>query len=198
MVFPYIDGVSARTLLDLKSQLPIAIALWIVRQASEAVQVVHQAGFRHADIKPANLLVSNNWHVTLIDLGLAQPLSVESDYHQQWLAGSMGYAPPELFSVGTEITASADVYSLGVTLYELIVGKRPDETTVRPPHDSQRWSPPDGRFLDLKSICPSAGAELARLVREMLALAPQRRPALSTLVSRLRRLEMFHLAERTV
>ncbi|HIM31974.1 MAG: serine/threonine-protein kinase [Pirellulaceae bacterium] len=196
MVFPYIDGVSVRTLLDRQTQLPIAIALWVVRQASDALQVVHQAGFRHADIKPANLLVANNWHVTLIDLGLAQPLCRDADYHQQWLAGSMGYAAPELFSVGTEVTEKADVYSLGVTLYELITGKRPD-ASVSSQFDAERFSPPDGRFLDLKSACPSASAELSRLVREMLALPAQGRPAICTLISRLRRLEMFHLAERT-
>jgi eukaryotic-like serine/threonine-protein kinase len=198
LVFPYLRGASARQILESEQQVPISYAVWIVRQASEAVQAIHQAGYRHGDIQPDNLLISPNWHVTVIDLGLARAKGEDANDHQRWLTGTRGYAAPEFIASPASIGPAADVYSLGATLYELVTGLRPDQSEL----GNQREQPGSdfgghGRFIDMKQLCPVVGTELARLSREMLAITPGHRPSLVHLIARLRRLEMFHLADRS-
>jgi serine/threonine-protein kinase len=197
LVFPYVLGTSARQLLVCEQRIPIAFALWVIRQASEALEVLHRAGYRHGDIQPDNLLISPNWHVTVIDLGLARGADEDANYHQQWLTGTLGYAAPELFLAGSNVAPAADIYSLGATLYEFVTGVRPDQSEANQRWKHERSGPSEGRYVDLKHLCPIASTQLARLTREMLASNPNQRPSLSQLIARLRRLEMFHLADRS-
>lgn len=194
LVFPYLQAIGANQLLESEGTLPLAYALWVVRQASEAIQAIHRAGYRHGDIQPGNLLISPNWHLTVIDLGLARAADEDANFHQQWLTGTLGYTAPELFTSAPTLGPAADVYSLGATLYELVTGIRPDQS--EPGNRSSDTYGRDGRFIDIKQLCPIASTELARLTREMLALNPTQRPTLAHLVARLRRLEMFHLPDR--
>jgi serine/threonine protein kinase len=186
LVFPHVPAISLKSMLAQQQRLPLAFSLWLVRQAFNALSAIHEKGYRHGDMTTANMLVSANWHLTVIDLGLARPLTSPTNFHQQWLAGSVGYSAPEALNSPSAPGASADFYSLGVILYELITGRRPDQNAVGP----------HGRFIDLKQACPAVNTELARLVRELLAVDPAHRPKASALGSRLHRLEIFHVADR--
>jgi len=95
----------------------------IGRDAARALHYAHQQGTLHRDIKPANILLDEAGHVWIADFGLAQALENDSGSTQANLAGTLRYMPPERF-LGVS-NAQGDVYSLGVTLFELACGHAP-------------------------------------------------------------------------
>ncbi len=86
-------------------------------QVVEALQYSHRLRILHNDIKPANLLLDAQGRVWITDFGLAQPLDQDSDLVSGRLAGTLRYMAPERF--GGEGDERSDIYSLGITLYEL-------------------------------------------------------------------------------
>jgi serine/threonine-protein kinase len=165
VVMPYIDGVSVADALQELGRFIVPRALWIVRQTAEALQALHQHGWLHGDVKPANIVVSANGHATLSDLGLARPLDA-SRLSKQALTGSMAYACPETFNPHLPFGAGSDVYSLGVTLYELLTASLPfndqDPADLAAAHLTR--PAPDPRLA-----VPQLPARVSRLLRQMLA-----------------------------
>ncbi len=74
LVSPYLAGVSLRAALQVAERLAVPHALWIARQAAEALDALHQYGWLHADIKPENILIGPSGHATLLDLGFAESI----------------------------------------------------------------------------------------------------------------------------
>jgi DNA-binding response OmpR family regulator len=114
---------------DLKARLqhPIsqAEALAFVREIAAALRAVHTAGIVHRDLKPPNVMLREDGSVVLIDFGLARSLvSGESSTRTGVLRGSPYYMSPEQ-AQGDALDARTDLYSLGVILYEMLVGKKP-------------------------------------------------------------------------
>ena len=97
LVMPYIAGVSADRVLSATGQLKLPHARWIVRQTSQALQALHDAGWRHADVKPQNILVTKSGHATLLDLGLASRLDGSHAIPPVYAATPV-YAAPEVGS----------------------------------------------------------------------------------------------------
>lgn len=109
---------------------PIPVALWWTRQTAQALSAVHQSGWVHGDVKPDNILVDPRGHVTLIDLGFAQPIGATGD---QSFRGTPDYAAPERLS-GALANPQSDIFSLGEVLARLLpssVGKSCPETVTK-------------------------------------------------------------------
>jgi len=173
LVTPWVAGASLRQLISRGYLPPIPRALWFIRQAAEALAALHAAGWIHGDIKPENILVDHRAHVTLIDLGLAQRIRMASEVGPQPFFGSPEYAAPELFTVRHAVTPASDAFSLGVTLFELLTGERPNWSVV--PVTTGNSSPPLSTS-DPRRIMPQIPQRVARLVRRLLANEPLRRP----------------------
>src|SRR5207253_3088439 len=88
-------------------------------QVADALEYAHRQGIQHRDIKPSNLLLDTRGTVWVTDFGLAKADDQQNLTHTGDVLGTMRYMPPEAFEGKTD--ARSDVYSLGLTLYELLV-----------------------------------------------------------------------------
>ncbi len=132
IVMPYAEG---RTLKQVISGQPLEIlsALSIAVQVADAIASAHSRGIVHRDIKPNNIVVSDQGQVKVLDFGLAKMLSngqeSASDLDKSMTEigvpyGTLGYASPEQ-AAGERVDHRTDVFSLGVVLYEMITGRQP-------------------------------------------------------------------------
>ncbi len=139
-VMEYIDGIPIDRYAD-DHRLDTSARVELCLPILDAVQHAHERLIVHRDIKPTNLLVTSDGHPKLLDFGIAKILDPESAGPSTLT--SMGrpmtpdYASPEQLR-GEPITASTDVYALGVLLYELLTGHRPFGQAVHSPEEMAR------------------------------------------------------------
>lgn len=172
LVMDLINGPSVEELIGHHTHLPLADAVEIACQVGEALGYLHQQHHLvHCDIAPKNLLVDPNGLVYVLDLGIAM-----TEGERQPDFASDGYMAPELLR-GESATPTADVYSLGVTVYEMITGER-----YRPLSESAAQAvmavagqPGDGDAGQI--LLARAPEELARAVLRALQEDPHQRYA---------------------
>ena len=126
IVMEFVDGVNLRDLLK-EGKLAPEQALAIVPPICEALQFAHDKGIVHRDIKPENLLLDREGKIKIADFGIASLVGAAGDP-----AGTPPYMAPEQGSVHREVDHRADIYALGVVLYETLTGERPEES-IDPP-----------------------------------------------------------------
>lgn len=120
IVLPRIEAVSLTSLLAAANSItpqPLPVVLWWVRQCAQGLAALHNAGWVHGDIKPANILVDSRGHVTVIDLGLAQRVGTQNSAQ---FSGTPDYSAPERLACQSPWQPSSDIYSLGVVLERLL------------------------------------------------------------------------------
>jgi serine/threonine-protein kinase len=125
LLMEYVQGRDLRALLHDLGTFPEALLREIALQTAAGLEAIHAAGVIHRDLKPANVLLTEDNHIRIMDLGVArlQETSVTLTREGQF-TGSVLYAAPEQFGAG-EVGPRADLYSLGVVLYELATGANP-------------------------------------------------------------------------
>jgi hypothetical protein len=124
----FVEGVDLRTLLAREAPLRPERALALLAQVADALDAAHARGLVHRDVKPANILVteeSGREHCYLSDFGLSrEPERDLDDGRSTGLSGTFAYTAPEQIE-GETVGAPADVYSLGCVLYECLTGRQP-------------------------------------------------------------------------
>ena len=147
--------------------------LWIARQTAEALDALHQGGYLHGDVKPANIFLAASGHLTLLDLNFAQRLDETGSAVNRLVLGTINYLAPELLTSTLRADERSDIFSLGVVLFEMLMGRPPLEARGLPEllrlHNEYARRRCAARRPDL----PPA---LATLVRQMLFKEPLRRP----------------------
>jgi serine/threonine-protein kinase len=192
IVMPYIRGRTLSLLIDRVGRLAIPKAIWFARQALEGLVAIHTAGWIHGDIKSANLLVQPSGALSLFDFGLARTIGEPgaTPAGTSLLCGTPGYAAPELHFDCFPVTPASDIYSLGITLFEMLAGRRPFDGPS--PHELAaahlRQPPPD-----LQSLVPAVPIRLKWLIQEMIAKQPDHRPTTDVALRRLVELEIASL-----
>jgi eukaryotic-like serine/threonine-protein kinase len=127
LVLQYVDGCSLRDVLRRRDRLSPAEALAVLGPAGEGLGAAHAAGLVHRDVKPENLLLSVDGTILVTDFGLARAAaSATSTFGADVLVGSPHYLSPEAVR-GEPLRATADVYALGVVLFECLTGRPPHE-----------------------------------------------------------------------
>ncbi|HLA86121.1 MAG TPA: protein kinase, partial [Thermoguttaceae bacterium] len=148
------------------------------------------------DLKPENLLVSAEGHVTVLDLGLARREGESDSVLARCVTGTCHYLAPEAITSSLASDARSDIYSLGAVLFEMLTGQVPFpgdslEDVVRRHRELRAPNP--------RRLVPHVGAGVAQLVGEMLSKEPLRRPRTpEELIDRLTRLEVLSFGERAL
>ncbi len=125
---PFIDGESLRARLHRTGRLPAEEAVRILGIAADALGAAHAAGVVHRDVKPDNVIIEKETRrVFLVDFGIAAVATTASDRLTSGglLVGTPRYMSPEQLSPGGDVDARSDIYSLGLTGYELLAGEPP-------------------------------------------------------------------------
>jgi hypothetical protein len=193
IVMEYVDGLSVKELLEQERYLDGAVAARILLYTARALAYAHRKGVIHRDIKPANILLSRDGDVKLADFGIASNPDAGDDTLTADGAtlGTPAYMAPEQFENSRTVDARADVYSLGVMLYEMLTGQKPFPGGFSP---EVIQAIQKGRYRKPRRLNPSVPRDLQRLVVLMMRPRRARRPAdLSGIITRLERyLERFH------
>ncbi len=167
IVMEYLEGESISSMLGRKKRIPPHDAVDYLIQACKAMDCVHEQGVLHRDINPDNLMILDNHQVKLLDFGLASSVHEEDDL----LDGALPYLAPEI-SHGETANLRSDIYSLGVTAYEMVVGKRPFPETNSAMFMKLRC---ESEIPDPKDFEPDLPDSLRRFILKACRLNPEER-----------------------
>ncbi|HSC28742.1 MAG TPA: protein kinase [Vicinamibacterales bacterium] len=189
IVMEYVQGETLETLIALKGPIDLNRALDFTCQICNAVDHAHRQGVIHRDLRPANVLVTDNDVLKVADFGTSRFLEIAA--HGTTVIGSPPYMAPEQFH-GKAVFAS-DIYSLGVTMYQMLTGLLPYEAPspgdldklmsgalLSPPNLKNPSIPKAVSDIVVRAMAPEVGARYQRaadLLEDVLAVraAPRRR-----------------------
>jgi serine/threonine-protein kinase len=136
IVMEYVDGVDLKALLDWRrrigKRIPISHTLYVMMEACKGLSYAHELtnpetdaplGIVHRDISPPNVLISKQGEIKVVDFGLAKATSQVEITDPGVVKGKMSYLSPEA-ARGEEVDSRADIFAVGILLYELLTGKR--------------------------------------------------------------------------
>jgi len=174
----YVAGGSLRDLLEARGPLPITRVVEITLELADALARAHHLGIIHRDLKPANVLLAADGTPRLTDFGHAHVIASPRLTRTGTLVGSVGYLSPEACN-GEPLDSKADIWALGVMLYELLTGELPftGETLIAAITAILTQPVPD-----LASLRPDLPEALADLIGSMLEKDPGKRIASARLV----------------
>lgn len=175
LVMEFVEGASlSEVLKKRKGPLPIADACGYVRQAALGFQHAYEKGMVHRDVKPANLMLTHDGVIKILDFGLArlaseQNRSLTELTHQGDFMGTPDYVAPEQALDASKADIRADLYSLGCTLYHLLAGRPPfrEESAVK-----QVLAHVEKKPTPLPQVRPDVPPELWAVVARLLAKEP--------------------------
>lgn len=130
LVMEYVDGRNIRDVLDMYTTLPLDTVRQIVQVCADALSYAHRHGVLHKDLKPANLLLSRDGVLKIIDFGVA--CLIHAQEQTSHVLGTPVYMSPEQLR-GETLDPRTDVYSLGIITYQLLTGKPPFPENTRDP-----------------------------------------------------------------
>jgi serine/threonine-protein kinase len=171
LVTEFVDGADLARVLHKGGALPAECVAVVGARIADALDYVHYNALLHRDVKPANVMASRDGEVKLMDFGIAKGEADMSLTRAGMLIGSPSYMAPEVLA-GEEAGPPADVWALGVTLYELLAGEKPFRG-----RDAEDLfaSIQRGKFRRVRALAPSCPRRLARAVERCLAQAPKQR-----------------------
>src|ERR1051325_2641468 len=182
IVMELLEGRTLREILSREAPIETARAVSIMLQVSDAVAAAHEAGIIHSDLKPSNILVTQSANqpavVKVLDFGIAKLASDKLDddttlARRETIIGTPRYMAPEQ-SNGFQLTPAADVYSLGVILYEMLTGMAPftgsTPTEIAQKHANDPPHPP-------RQIVAAIPEDVERVVLHALEKRPEDRAA---------------------
>jgi serine/threonine protein kinase len=190
----YLAGESLRRRMRRDYALDRPTALWIVRQTAEALAALHRQNFIHGDIKPDNIRLVDIGKALLLDLGFAHRPGENAPFLEKgYVLGTVNYLAPELCGQHPKDDVRSDIYSLGVTLFEMLTGQLP--YTIAPPLETMQLHQYEEPML-LTDVHPDAPPALTELLDCMMALEPGDRPSAEKCVQELVGYEIASLRRR--
>jgi serine/threonine-protein kinase len=171
IVMEYVEGRDLKTVIRGEAPLLLDRALDLMIQACAALGAAHRAGLVHCDVKPQNILVTNDGRVKVTDFGIARAMSASVPQNVETVWGTPHYFSPEQ-AAGEPPTPASDVYSLAVVLYEMLAGRVPfdadNHTDLAMQH--LRDEPPP-----LTALNPTVPIHIEQIINKALSKEPANR-----------------------
>ncbi len=170
----FVDGMSLDKLLVKTKKLSCQTAMLIFRDACKALLYAHENGIVHRDIKPGNILISSHGEIKLADFGIASSeKEAETNLTQDGSTlGTPSYMPPEQFSETKKVDNRADIYAMGVMLYEMVTGKKPFSGSFSPETILQIQK---GKFTSPEKIEASVDRTIKKIIKKTVKPNPKKR-----------------------
>ena len=176
MVMEYVQGQDLYELVTAGGAVEIEEAINYVAQAAEGLAHAHERDLVHRDIKPANLLKTDQGDIKILDLGLALVSQDESEsltvLHNEKVMGTADYLSPEQAVNSHDVDSRADIYSLGCTLYYLLVGHPPFPKGSLAQRIAMHQSKEPVDIREGRPDCPDS---LAHVCQKMMKKNPEQR-----------------------
>jgi eukaryotic-like serine/threonine-protein kinase len=174
IVEEFVDGVSLDALIRKERYLSNDAAMLIFYEVCRALKFAHDRQVIHRDIKPGNILISTHGEVKLADFGIATSAEETDDglTKDGTMLGTPAYVPPEQIEDAKNVDRRADIYSVGVVLYEMLTGKTPypgsfTAETIRLIHK--------GKYVPPRRLNPRASPFLCRIAATCMRVKRRRR-----------------------
>jgi serine/threonine-protein kinase len=175
MVMKLVRGRSLDDRLLEEPRPPVEFAVSIVRDVARGLEAAHKEGVVHRDLKPGNVLVTEDGRACLTDFGLSRD-NAAPDELDGMIVGTPCYMAPEIWD-GKTVDGRTDLYALGVIFYQMITGKKPFEAStladLRALHTAGKAKAP-------RSLNPACPPGVQAVLAKMMARAPERRYADAT------------------
>jgi serine/threonine protein kinase len=171
IVMEYVEGEGLDEVLGRDGRLPPDSVLDLADQACAALQYAHEQGVVHRDVKPANLLIRTDGMLKVADFGIARAGQATQLTQVGTILGTLNYLAPEQ-ARGEDVSAQADIYSLGAVLYELFTGEPPR----RFENVAQLATLGEETPTPLRELAPDVPPEAEAAVMRSLARNPAYRP----------------------
>ncbi|MBS4032143.1 MAG: PASTA domain-containing protein [Clostridiales bacterium] len=171
IVMEYIKGQSLKELIGEMGHLPVRMAADYACQIAHALQNAHRHGIIHRDVKPHNILISEEGRVKVADFGIAQAVTSSTVTYDGAILGSVHYFSPE-HARGGQTGEKSDIYSLGVVLYEMLTGRVPYDgdspVSVAVKHIQEPFPDPQEINTQLPSV-------ISNIIRKAVEKEPEKR-----------------------
>lgn len=167
MVEELVDGLALDGLIKKQTSLPCPIAMLFMQDACFALKYAHSKDIVHRDIKPGNILISKRGEIKLADFGIASDSEEkENNLTQTGVAlGTPAYMPPEQFEDSANVDNRADIYALGIMLYEMVTGTKPYPGTFSL---ETLNTIKKGKYISPRKIDKTIPKKIAKLINKMI------------------------------
>lgn len=182
IVMEFIEGITLKKYIEKKGKLPVKEAVSIAIQVAQGIEAAHNNHIIHRDIKPQNIIISKEGKVKVTDFGIARAASANTI--NSTAMGSVHYISPEQ-ARGGYIDEKSDIYSLGITLYEMLTGQVPyvGDSTV-----SIALQHIQGSIPSPKELVPELPISVEKIILKCTQKKPDRRYLkVSSLIADLKR-----------
>lgn len=170
IVMEYLGQATLERLLAQHGRSPASIAVSIMIEALKGLSFLHSNGIVHRDIKPSAIFLTKSGRVVLADFDIAKPINDTSLTIKRGVIGSPRYMAPEQ-RLGENASVKSDVFSAGVTLYEMLTGETPWKDVNHLPTDRRAWA----SIIRPSKLSQSISLELDEIVLKAIDLQPGRR-----------------------
>ncbi|WP_174842845.1 Stk1 family PASTA domain-containing Ser/Thr kinase [Candidatus Oscillochloris fontis] len=172
IVMEYVEGTDLKSLINREAPLAVTTAVGIAAQIARGLSAAHRAGMVHRDIKPQNVIVTDDGHVRITDFGIAKSHLSTAMTETGVSLGTVDYISPEQ-AQGLQATPQSDIYALGIVLYEMLTARLPfkgdSAVAVAMKHVTEQPLTP-------RQINPHIPVQLEGLILRAMDKDPARRP----------------------
>lgn len=167
IVMEYVDGRNLRSMIE-AGPLPVPEALTIAYNVAEGLHAAHQKGMVHRDVKPENIIITGGGIAKIADFGLARTIMSPAEVGEKLVVGTIGYMAPEQLR-GEQVSHLADIWALGIVLYEMLTGRRPFRGEYE---EAMMYAIANEKIPPVSSIRPGISESVERIIDRCLEKSP--------------------------